>query len=141
MVLPVTLLARANPPTKDVAFLPPTFSIALDLPPLAATDAPVLSLQEELPASWATVSVLLWLWGGISLVRLAQARRVAARAHRLGNGVRFRDTGPAVVGFVRPAVVVPDWILTLPPTQRGLVIAHEREHIEAGIRCCCCSLE
>jgi beta-lactamase regulating signal transducer with metallopeptidase domain len=43
-----------------------------------------------------------------------------------------RDTGPAVVGILRPRIVVPAWILRASAVQQSMVIAHERSHIEAG---------
>jgi hypothetical protein len=42
------------------------------------------------------------------------------------------DVGPAVVGFVRPRIVLPAWALQLGETDRGLVLRHESEHIRAG---------
>jgi hypothetical protein len=50
-----------------------------------------------------------------------------------GAGVYVaRDTGPAVVGILRPRIVIPAWILRAPPAQQAMVIAHERSHVEAG---------
>jgi hypothetical protein len=43
-----------------------------------------------------------------------------------------RDTGPAVVGILRPRIVVPAWILRASAAQQSMVVAHERSHIEAG---------
>lgn len=37
--------------------------------------------------------------------------------------------GPAVVGFFRPQIVLPRWLLTSSPTTRDLVLAHEQSHI------------
>lgn len=42
------------------------------------------------------------------------------------------DAGPAVVGFRRPAIVVPEWILDLDASLRALVLKHEREHLDRG---------
>lgn len=42
------------------------------------------------------------------------------------------DAGPAVVGFRRPAIVVPEWILDLDASLRALVLKHEREHLDGG---------
>ena len=41
------------------------------------------------------------------------------------------DLGPAVVGFWRYEIVVPTWLLELPPEQQRLVVTHEREHVNA----------
>ncbi len=41
------------------------------------------------------------------------------------------DTGPAVVGAIRPRIVVPQWALSLSSPARALMLRHEREHINA----------
>jgi len=41
------------------------------------------------------------------------------------------DCGPAVVGLLRPEIVVPRWLTKLPPDEQELVIAHERSHLDA----------
>jgi hypothetical protein len=41
------------------------------------------------------------------------------------------DSGPAVVGFLRPHIVVPRWLTRLSPDEQELVIAHERSHLSA----------
>jgi len=40
-------------------------------------------------------------------------------------------TGPAVIGALRPTIVVPEWSLALPPDQRALMLEHERQHVRA----------
>ncbi len=42
------------------------------------------------------------------------------------------DAGPALVGLLRPHIVVPRWLVTATPDEQELVIAHERSHLEAG---------
>jgi beta-lactamase regulating signal transducer with metallopeptidase domain len=42
------------------------------------------------------------------------------------------DVGPAVVGWMRPRIVLPQWALQLGDTDRGWVLRHESEHIRAG---------
>jgi bla regulator protein BlaR1 len=41
------------------------------------------------------------------------------------------DIGPAVVGLLRPRIVVPNWLTELPDSQQALVIAHELSHLKA----------
>ncbi|MCX7176779.1 MAG: hypothetical protein NT159_23255 [Proteobacteria bacterium] len=41
------------------------------------------------------------------------------------------DVGPAVVGLLRPRIVVPEWLLRAPPSQQDLVLAHEQSHLDA----------
>src|SRR5690606_31631657 len=39
--------------------------------------------------------------------------------------------GPAVLGWLRGTVVLPEWALRLKPGWRRLVVAHERQHVRA----------
>ena len=41
------------------------------------------------------------------------------------------DVGPAVVGLIRPKIVLPVWLLDSPPEQQEAVMAHESSHIDA----------
>src|SRR2546421_308166 len=41
-------------------------------------------------------------------------------------------TGPAVVGAVAPAIVMPEWALAMEPKQLALMLRHEDEHRRAG---------
>ena len=41
------------------------------------------------------------------------------------------DSGPAVVGSLRPVIVIPRWALALERTKRELMLRHEREHLRA----------
>ena len=41
------------------------------------------------------------------------------------------DVGPAVVGLLRPRIVVPRWVTMALPTHQAAVIAHEQSHLEA----------
>ena len=67
---------------------------------------------------------------------------VSHRAHRAkrvwplrdvgGTPVRIaHSTGPAVIGFANPEIVVPSWLLDRTPDEQRLVIVHEREHVMA----------
>ncbi|MGH9888741.1 MAG: M56 family metallopeptidase, partial [bacterium] len=41
------------------------------------------------------------------------------------------DAGPAVVGLIRPRIVLPSWALSLDRSIRELLLRHELEHIRA----------
>ena len=41
------------------------------------------------------------------------------------------DVGPAVVGLLRPRIVVPKWVTMALPTHQSAVIAHEQSHLDA----------
>jgi TonB-dependent SusC/RagA subfamily outer membrane receptor len=97
-------------------------------------------LERGLPA---TDRYIIWLWPlasaalGVVLlggaVRLRWERREWREAPIDGVPVLVAvRRGPAIVGFVRPRVLVPDWALTLPKRDRALILQHELEHIRAG---------
>lgn len=42
------------------------------------------------------------------------------------------NLGPAVVGVIKPVVVLPAWLLNASDDARRMIIQHEREHVAAG---------
>lgn len=86
---------------------------------------------------------ILWACGASSasllLVLLASLARTAA-SRRRWHRARVHDTpvlisdeeGPAVVGVVNRAIVLPRWVFALSPEERDLVVCHEREHLRGG---------
>ena len=42
------------------------------------------------------------------------------------------DVGPAVVGLLRPRIVIPQWLTQSPQQQQAAVLAHELSHLKAG---------
>lgn len=86
--------------------------------------------------------ILAWAWAGASAAillailfqgaRLHRRRRAWTRGEIAGASVEVsEDVGPAVVGLLRPRVVVPRWITEADPQTQALVIAHERSHLDA----------
>src|SRR5204863_333892 len=50
------------------------------------------------------------------------------------HGVPVRlspETGPVVLGVLRPDVVIPRWLLEHDEVEQQLVVAHEAEHVRA----------
>jgi beta-lactamase regulating signal transducer with metallopeptidase domain len=93
---------------------------------LARYDAPLAIV-------WATLSfaVAFNLFAGV--VALAWLRRRWRRETILGIPVHISErTGPAVVGVLSPAIVLPEWVLGLDPSQLALMLRHEQEHQRAG---------
>jgi len=81
-----------------------------------------------------------WLAASLAwcLVLVASALRITRRRRRWTTSVVDAvpvlvsgDVGPAVVGVIRPRIVIPAWVTTLAPEQRALVLAHEQEHARA----------
>jgi len=86
---------------------------------------------------------LLYAWiamaGGLSLALILshatwlRRRRSWTRGSLRQSFVYFAPNfGPAVMGFIRPAIIVPMWIQKSPAGQQALVLAHETSHIEAA---------
>jgi hypothetical protein len=108
-------------------------------PPLAAdvavpvTSSPGWSLDFDLPVGWLylasflTGGVLLTGWTLLAL----RARRWPSAVLDGSEVLRAPATGPAVVGFLQPRIVVPAWAFELPPDQRRMLLAHEQSHIDA----------
>ncbi|MET0400288.1 MAG: M56 family metallopeptidase [Longimicrobiaceae bacterium] len=125
-------------------------------PPVPAFDAGTLPLPANGPTSaadlaaadavawWADLPILLgvgWLTASLAMLtvvgwtyrRLRIAREKGTTMELDGGAVRVTDcVGPAVVGLLHPAVVVPRWLLDAPAEERRLVLLHEREHVAAG---------
>lgn len=81
---------------------------------------------------WAAASTAVGGWyliGGLLLRR----RRRAWRSDAFGDVALLvsRNVGPAVLGFLRPAIVVPQWVMTMGSGRLALVVRHELEHITA----------
>jgi TonB family protein len=114
--------APAAPASVEVAAAP------------AVRRAPPLSERAEklLPALWMATSALL-VAGIAAGVAVLWRRRRGWRAARLANVpvLLSHEVGPAVVGVVRPAIVVPRWTLEWAEPMQRLVVRHEGEHIRA----------
>jgi beta-lactamase regulating signal transducer with metallopeptidase domain len=134
---------------------PRTVAAPLPSAVAAGASAPILTpaparLGGEALAAAASVShrpelgvALLAAWlllsGGLALALVVARGRLALRRRRW-RCVRIdavdvlisTDTGPAVLGFRRPVIVLPEWALSLPAEDRDLLLAHEREHAGAG---------
>jgi bla regulator protein BlaR1 len=91
------------------------------------------SFDNILTNAWRICSATMFL------ILFAQALLLAGRKRRwqpdevLGRSVlRSPDVGPAIVGFLRPRIVIPAWIMSAPRQTQGAVIAHEYGHLEAS---------
>ncbi|HEX6694321.1 MAG TPA: M56 family metallopeptidase [Longimicrobiales bacterium] len=78
----------------------------------------------------ATLTVLLFVAYGYA--RLTRARRTWISSSVDGVPVLLSDdTGPAALGVMRSAIVLPRWVLALESRARSLMLLHEREHLRA----------
>jgi beta-lactamase regulating signal transducer with metallopeptidase domain len=82
---------------------------------------------------WVGVSATLVLLLVVFQNRLARERRSWRKTLLLGEPVLVSDGfGPAVIGVLRPVVVVPRWVLSLDATAQQTILVHELEHRRAG---------
>ncbi|MGC3980912.1 MAG: M56 family metallopeptidase [Steroidobacteraceae bacterium] len=87
-------------------------------------------------------AVLPWLWGAGSLLVLSFYTYSWMTLHRLSHswavtqllGVPVCVTarsGPAVMGFFKPIIIVPEWLLCERHDVQCMVLSHEQEHLRA----------
>lgn len=92
-----------------------------------------LGLDPWLKSAWLTVSALMLLVLAVHGAQLYRRKRAWRRARMEGREVLVaEDVGPAVVGFLRPRIVVPAWLAKTERPRQVAVIAHEQSHLSAG---------
>jgi beta-lactamase regulating signal transducer with metallopeptidase domain len=133
--IPATTHADRATSSKILAF-PQTTAIETSrfTLPIIGTDQTLLSngVSTLLDWTWRMASIALALVILASGAHLSWRRRRWDRGHMAGTAVYVsEDCGPAVVGFLRPHIVVPRWLTKLSPEEQELVIAHERSHLAA----------
>jgi bla regulator protein blaR1 len=90
-------------------------------------------LDQFLSRIWGAVSAVIVMGLALHAILLYRRRREWLRGHVGGASVYIApDIGPAVVGLLRPHIVVPAWIVQAPIAQQQLVIAHEQSHLDAN---------
>lgn len=105
----------------------------LDVAPAGSVGTASARTPDDIAAIvWAIVSGLAVLAVIGGYVQLHTRRRSWRRSTVCGERVLLSpETGPAVVGVLRSEIVLPEWALTLDPTELTLALRHEREHILA----------
>jgi TonB family protein len=111
-------------------------AVAVDAAPLlvdlAALQTPLLS-DRALAVGWLVASGLALLVVGSAVLRLARARARWRQGVVTGVPVLVSAAvGPAALGVVRGAIVIPAWALSLESRLRRLMLLHEAEHLRAG---------
>ena len=100
---------------------------------MTRADPRVLARYDS-PLAGAWMAAALFALGAFCAASwtLAARRRRWRTAHMDGQEVLLSQAvGPAVIGTIRPRIVVPEWALALPPAQRALMLEHERQHIRS----------
>lgn len=124
-VLPPAAI-RIPTPNGTVEATPP---VTITAPAITTHPRPAWTwddLDRPLMVGWGFMTLALVAWFGVGSWRLARLRR----SWRSEGSLLISDNvGPAVVGFLRCHVVVPEWSLELGADQRELLLAHEAEHL------------
>ena len=101
--------------------------------PFASMPEPSIDLTPWLIALWAGGSAVAMAALVASYATLRRRRRAWVRREVDGHDVWVApDTGPAVVGFLRSRIVLPEWVLERGDGERSMVLAHEAEHLRAA---------
>jgi bla regulator protein BlaR1 len=101
--------------------------------PERATQAGAIDLDAAARIVWPVASALALAVLAGAAMALRRRQRQWRPARLAGADVLVSDdAGPAVVGVLRPRIVVPAWLLDAPPRRQALVLAHEQSHIDAG---------
>jgi TonB family protein len=124
-------LARAAPvgplpdPSRVVALEP----LAVQVTPesfLRALDGPIV-------LGWIVASALLLTLFVLLILRTQRLQKRWPGDEAGGRRVLISDDwGPAVVGFLNPQIVLPEWCRELDQDTLRLILDHEAEHMRAG---------
>lgn len=83
---------------------------------------------------WAWLAASAFFALGLFATQRRLRRRLGVCPSRIVDGERVlvsSDFGPAVVGVVRPQIVLPEWVLAMRESDRRIIVAHETEHRHA----------
>lgn len=105
----------------------------IELPPLLVGDGGFgPGLGEIVIVLWLVTSLLMIGILGRTHYLLSRDRSTWRMTEVEGRQVYVSaDRGPAVAGALRPWIVLPDWVLSMPREELRLVVLHEEEHIRA----------
>jgi beta-lactamase regulating signal transducer with metallopeptidase domain len=106
--------------------------LVLQLDPAAVVPSVSADIDAFLVGAWAFLSLAVLFFVAMSAVSLRRSAR--AWRTRAVDGVDVwvaADFGPAVVGFLRSRIVLPEWILARSLAERSMLLAHECEHVGA----------
>ena len=110
--------------------LTPSTWLAMESVPAVTVDSVDTDLLLE--RAWMAASAAMLLALAASACALHVRKRRWPQRQLQGVDVLVSpDAGPAVVGLVRPRIVIPAWLFDTPAMQQSLVLAHEQSHIDA----------
>lgn len=83
--------------------------------------------------AWMALTVLVWAYLIAATWMLRRRTATWTRAQVDGEELYVSpDAGPALIGVLRPRIVVPRWFFDEPAASQALILAHERLHRRAG---------
>lgn len=95
--------------------------------------APLLTAANVVTLLWVVAAVLALVVYAAGWLRLRSARRAWRQGRVAGASVLVSPgAGPAAIGVLQPAIVVPEWLLAEDESVQRLVVLHEAEHLAAG---------
>ncbi len=136
LLVPAALLAVALPARVEVV------DAAVLIPTARETGAVEATMATSTAATVASdLTIALWLLGSavsaVHFLRLQRRfRRLLGRIVDRGDGIKRAEStviGPAVLGLLRPQIVVPaDFEQRFDAEQQALILTHERSHLRRG---------
>ena len=129
----IPLSAREPAPVLEVSASPPSAITSV----VVAADPPVVSAART---GWDRAAI--FAWGGATLATLlvfgailglmVRSRRRWPRRSVDGEEVYVSEGfGPALIGVMRPSVVIPEWLFCASARAGSVAVLHEREHARA----------
>lgn len=81
---------------------------------------------------WLLLTLILFSVGAITLGRYHYLRKRWPVVNVSGCEARLTpNSGPALIGVIRPEIVVPEWLMDASDEECKLVVLHELEHLRA----------
>lgn len=132
VLLPAILPIVAAAPAVGGSFTATSISIA-------EVQLPESSVSAGIDRTGVLEAALLWGWlaasvaAAVALLAAAFSLRAARQGWRPARvaGARVlvsERTGPALVGVIRPEIVLPAWVLRWDGRRQRMIVAHETEH-------------
>lgn len=148
IVAPIAALTLGAGNLQGVVALPNATAIEPNVGAAAVTTPAIAVINEtwnsEFAARWRAsapqlTTPLMIVWLALSLAGIVNMIGGSVALARLRRGWRAQtvlqrsvlissNVGPAVVGMISPAIVVPEWTLTLSSQPLSLLLLHEHEH-------------
>lgn len=140
-LVPLALITSVLPARSSDVPQTSDIKTVISLDGLGQVTAAAQEVGQSLPISWRTAAFIAWL-AGAALMLLVLAYR-QNRFRRLLGALRpagprvfasgSSTAGPALVGVIRPRVIVPsDFERRFDARQRRLMLAHEYTHLKRG---------